>query len=129
MGAEKDLAGLCGGASLAEVGQDGFTHGCQQGQNGGASRLTLPHVEALGAPINIVESEADHFTGPDPVGGQQQEDRIVAQSDRGAILAGMCVFAATWAVFFVRIKPEDVHEPSPAEEAADELVEAGALAR
>src|SRR5205823_11105171 len=24
----------------------------------------------------------------------------------GAILAGMCVFAATWAVFFVRIKPD-----------------------
>jgi O-antigen/teichoic acid export membrane protein len=47
----------------------------------------------------------------------------------GAILAGMCVFAVAWWVLFARIKPEDVHEPAQAEESADELLEAGALAR
>jgi O-antigen/teichoic acid export membrane protein len=46
-----------------------------------------------------------------------------------AILAGMCVFAAVWTVVFLRIRPEDVHEPSPRDEAAEDLTEAAALAR
>ena len=48
----------------------------------------------------------------------------------GAMLAGMCVFAAMWAVIFLRIRPEDVGRPAPLGEAlADEEIEAGALAR
>jgi O-antigen/teichoic acid export membrane protein len=48
----------------------------------------------------------------------------------GAMLAGMCVFAAMWAVIFLRIRPEDVGRPaSLAEALADEGIEAGALAR
>jgi O-antigen/teichoic acid export membrane protein len=48
----------------------------------------------------------------------------------GAFLAGMVVFALVWAVIFLRIKPEDVHQPAPiAEMAADEESEAGVLAR
>ena len=31
----------------------------------------------------------------------------------GAVLAGMCAFAAVWAVLFARIRPEDVGPPSP----------------
>jgi O-antigen/teichoic acid export membrane protein len=47
----------------------------------------------------------------------------------GAILAGMCVFAVVWTFVFLRIRPEDVHEPSPLEEAGEELAETAALAR
>jgi len=48
----------------------------------------------------------------------------------GAFLAGMIVFALVWAVIFVRIKPDDVHQPAPlAEMAADEESEASVLAR
>lgn len=48
----------------------------------------------------------------------------------GAMLAGMCVFAAMWAAIFLRIRPEDVGRPAPLAEAlADEGIEAGALAR
>ncbi|HWX08343.1 MAG TPA: hypothetical protein VNY33_00070, partial [Gaiellaceae bacterium] len=47
-----------------------------------------------------------------------------------AVLAGMCVFAAMWTVIFLRIKPEDVHEPASLDEAAaDAEAEAGALLR
>ena len=31
----------------------------------------------------------DHFTGTETIGGQKQQDRVVAHSDRGTILAGM----------------------------------------
>jgi O-antigen/teichoic acid export membrane protein len=34
-----------------------------------------------------------------------------------AILAGMCVFAAVWAVVFLRMRPEDVAQPVPVPEA------------
>ena len=34
----------------------------------------------------------------------------------GAVLAGMCVFAAVWAFVFVRIRPEDIGPPSPLQE-------------
>ncbi|HET8892610.1 MAG TPA: lipopolysaccharide biosynthesis protein [Gaiellaceae bacterium] len=48
----------------------------------------------------------------------------------GAVLAGMCVFAAIWAVVFLRIRPHDVQEPDGVAEAlADVEAEAGALAR
>ena len=43
----------------------------------------------------------------------------------GAVLVGMCVFAAVWIAVFLRIRPENVHRPEP----ADEVGEAGALAR
>jgi Na+-driven multidrug efflux pump len=43
----------------------------------------------------------------------------------GAVLVGMCVFAAVWIVVFLRIRPENIHRPEP----ADEIGEAGALAR
>lgn len=46
-----------------------------------------------------------------------------------AVLAGMCVFAAVWAVVFVRIRPEDVRV-APSEDAlAGAEAEAGALLR
>jgi hypothetical protein len=48
----------------------------------------------------------------------------------GAVLAGVCVFAAMWAWIFVRIRPEDVGPPAPLEEAeADAEAEVGILAR
>lgn len=48
----------------------------------------------------------------------------------GAVLAGMCVFAAVWAVVFARIHPEDVRGPDGVPEAiADLEAEAGVLAR
>ncbi len=34
----------------------------------------------------------------------------------GAVLVGMCVFAAVWAFVFVRIRPEDIGPPSPLQE-------------
>ena len=47
-----------------------------------------------------------------------------------AMLAGTCAFAVTWVVIFMRIRPEDVGQPTPLAEAlADEGIEAGALAR
>jgi O-antigen/teichoic acid export membrane protein len=48
----------------------------------------------------------------------------------GAFLVGMIVFAAVWTVVFLRIRPEDVQQPSGvAELAAEEESEAGLLAR
>lgn len=48
----------------------------------------------------------------------------------GAVLAGMCVFAAVWTVVFLRVHAEDVGPPTPiAEVLADEESEAGALVR
>lgn len=50
----------------------------------------------------------------------------------GAVLAGTCVYAAAWAVLFVRIRPEDGMPMPSADEAAGEAAieaEAGALAR
>jgi O-antigen/teichoic acid export membrane protein len=47
-----------------------------------------------------------------------------------AVLAGMCVFAAMWAVIFLRIRPEDVRElPSLEEAEAEGEAEAGVLLR
>jgi O-antigen/teichoic acid export membrane protein len=47
-----------------------------------------------------------------------------------AVLAGMCVFAASWAWIFLRIRPQDVGEPVPLGEAvAGAEAEAGVLAR
>jgi len=47
-----------------------------------------------------------------------------------AMLAGTCAFAVMWVVIFMRIRPEDVGQPTPLAEAlADEGIEAGALAR
>jgi O-antigen/teichoic acid export membrane protein len=47
-----------------------------------------------------------------------------------AVLVGMCAFAVMWGWIFVRIKPEDVHEPASLDEAAAEAeAEAGALLR
>jgi O-antigen/teichoic acid export membrane protein len=48
----------------------------------------------------------------------------------GAFLAGMIVFALVWAVIFLRMKPDDVHQPAAiAEMEAEEESEAGLLAR
>jgi O-antigen/teichoic acid export membrane protein len=48
----------------------------------------------------------------------------------GAILVGVCVFALAWTIVFLRMKPEDVHEPAPLDETlADAEAEAGALVR
>jgi O-antigen/teichoic acid export membrane protein len=48
----------------------------------------------------------------------------------GAFLAGMVVFALVWAVIFLRMKPDDVQQPTPiAEMEAEEESEAGLLAR
>jgi O-antigen/teichoic acid export membrane protein len=48
----------------------------------------------------------------------------------GAVLAGMCVFAAMWLVIFLRIRAEDVGPPAPLDVAiADDEAEAGVLAR
>ena len=48
----------------------------------------------------------------------------------GAFLAGMIVFALAWAVIFLRMKPDDVHQPAAiAEMEAEEESEAGVLAR
>ncbi len=48
----------------------------------------------------------------------------------GAFLVGMVVFALLWAAIFVRIRPDDVQQPTPLTEmAAEEQAEAGALAR
>ena len=47
-----------------------------------------------------------------------------------AVFAGMCAFAAMWAVIFVRTKPDDVVQPRPIEEAlAQEENEAEVLSR
>jgi O-antigen/teichoic acid export membrane protein len=47
-----------------------------------------------------------------------------------AVFAGMCAFAAMWAVIFVRTKPDDVVKPRPIEEAlAQEENEAEVLSR
>jgi O-antigen/teichoic acid export membrane protein len=47
-----------------------------------------------------------------------------------AVFAGMCAFALVWAVIFVRLKPDDVAQPSPLGEAiAQEDGEAEVLAR
>jgi len=44
--------------------------------------------------------------------------------------AQLAMFAVTWVVIFMRIRPEDVGQPTPLAEAlADEGIEAGALAR
>jgi O-antigen/teichoic acid export membrane protein len=45
----------------------------------------------------------------------------------GAILAGMCVFAVIWAVVFLRMRPEDVGRPVPADEALAGEAEPGPL--
>jgi O-antigen/teichoic acid export membrane protein len=45
----------------------------------------------------------------------------------GAILAGMCVFAVVWAVVFLRMRPEDVRQPVPADEALAGEAEPGPL--
>jgi O-antigen/teichoic acid export membrane protein len=48
----------------------------------------------------------------------------------GAVLAGMCVFAAMWAAVFVRIRAEDVGPPTPlGESLAVTEAETGALLR
>ena len=48
----------------------------------------------------------------------------------GAMLAGMCTFAAIWAVVFLRISPEDVGAPAPLGELlAETESEAGAIVR
>jgi O-antigen/teichoic acid export membrane protein len=53
-----------------------------------------------------------------------------ASGAAAAVLAGVCVFAAMWAVVFARITPEDVRQPAPLDESiADAEAEAGALVR
>jgi O-antigen/teichoic acid export membrane protein len=48
----------------------------------------------------------------------------------GAVLAGMCAFAIAWAVIFLRIRADDVVQPTPLGEAfADAEEEASALIR
>jgi O-antigen/teichoic acid export membrane protein len=48
----------------------------------------------------------------------------------GAVLAGMCAFAVAWAVIFLRIRADDVVQPTPLGEAfADAEEEASALIR
>ncbi|HEY5057727.1 MAG TPA: hypothetical protein VII51_01805 [Gaiellaceae bacterium] len=48
----------------------------------------------------------------------------------GAFVAGIVVFALLWWAIFVRIRPDDVQQPTPlAEMAAEEESEAGVLAR
>ncbi|HUJ91574.1 MAG TPA: lipopolysaccharide biosynthesis protein [Gaiellaceae bacterium] len=48
----------------------------------------------------------------------------------GAFLAGMVVFAIAWAAIFVRIRPEDVHQPADlGAMTAEEESEAGVLVR
>jgi O-antigen/teichoic acid export membrane protein len=48
----------------------------------------------------------------------------------GAILVGVCVFALAWTIVFLRIRPDDLQEPGPLDEAlAEAEAEAGALVR
>jgi hypothetical protein len=48
----------------------------------------------------------------------------------GAILVGVCVFAVAWTIVFLRIRPDDLHEPAPLDETlAEAEAEAGALVR
>ena len=47
-----------------------------------------------------------------------------------AVLIGMCAFAVVWAAIFVRIRPDDVQQPSPlAESLAEAEAESGVLIR
>jgi hypothetical protein len=75
---EEDLSTQRGGALLAKVVQDRFTHGAYQRQSPAPAGLGRKDGDRVARPIDVVETQRPDFTAAQAVARKQKEHGVVA---------------------------------------------------
>ena len=78
----KEAAPEAGRANFPYVAQNGIADVRREQADMGPARLRAANPNDLVLPVQIVQSQADDFPGPQPVSNKEHEDRAVALVDR-----------------------------------------------
>jgi hypothetical protein len=74
-------------AAFLKILQHGLSHGGDQREKCLSAALRLPHSKSFFSPIDIIQTQHQHFTSTQPIRCQQEQNRIVAESCGTAVAA------------------------------------------
>jgi hypothetical protein len=77
--AQEDLPAKRLRARLLQIFQQGLTHGSYKRNKGLNTRLGMLEANAVGSPVDVIQTQAYNFAGPQAISGQHQEHAVISQ--------------------------------------------------
>ena len=86
LGSDEEAPCRAGRAMVAQVAGQGFADIGRERETVVRASLA-PHLQHAGPPVDVIEFQGDHFAGPQPQAGQQEDDGMITAGDGGVPLA------------------------------------------